>query len=53
MLNKLTLSAVGATILLSVASASMALLRDRDPMTNQMTGLESVPFYFNFEDIFH
>ena len=53
MLNKLTLSAVGAAILVTVALASMALLRDRGPMTNQLIGSEPVPFYFNFEDIFH
>ena len=53
MLNKLTISAVGAAILVTVASASMALLRDRGPTTNQMIGIEPVPFYFNFEDIFH
>jgi hypothetical protein len=52
MLNKLTMSAVGAAILVTVASASMTLLRDRGPMTNQMIGIEPVPFYFNFEDIF-
>ena len=52
MLNKLALSAVGAAFLVTMASASMALLRDRGPMTNQMIGIEPVPFYFNFEDIF-
>ena len=50
MLNKLTLSAVGAAILVTVALASMALLRDRGPMTNQLLGIEPVPSYFNFED---
>ena len=53
MLNKLTISAVGAAILVTVGSASMALLRDRGPMTNQLLGSEPAPFYFNFEDIFH
>jgi hypothetical protein len=53
MLNKLTLSAVGVAILVSLASASTALLRDRGPMTNQLIGSEPVPIYFNFEDIFH
>ena len=53
MLNKFTMSAVGAAILVTVASASMALLRDRGPMTNQPHGSEPAPFYFNFEDIFH
>ena len=53
MLNKFTLSAVGTAILVTVASASMALLRDRGPMTNQPHGSEPAPFYFNFEDIFH
>jgi hypothetical protein len=52
-LNKFTISAIGAAILVTVALASVALLRDPDPMTNQMTGIEPVPFYFNFEDIFH
>ena len=47
MLDKLTVLAVGAAILVAVASASMALLRD-----HQMIGIEPVPFYFNFEDIF-
>jgi hypothetical protein len=48
MLNKFTMSAVGAAILVTVVSASMALLRDR-----QMIGIEpGAPFYFNFEDIF-
>ena len=47
MLNKFTMSAVGAAILVTVASASMALLRD-----GQMIGIEPVPFYFTFEDIF-
>jgi hypothetical protein len=53
MWNKFTLSAVGTAILVTVASASMALLRDRGPMTNQLLGSEPAPFYFNFEDIFH
>jgi hypothetical protein len=53
MLNKLAMSAVGTAILVTMASASMALLRDRGPMKNQMIGIEPVPFYFNFEDIFH
>ena len=53
MLNKLALSAVGAAFLVTMASASMALLRDRGPMTNQLLGSEPAPFYFNFEDIFH
>ena len=52
MLNKFTMSAVGAAILVTVGSASMALLRDRGPMTNQLIGIEPVPFYINFEDIF-
>ena len=51
MWNKFTLSAVGTAILVTVASASMALLRDRGPMTNQLLGSE--PAHFNFEDIFH
>ena len=42
MLNKFTMSAVGAAILVTVASASMALLRDRGPTTNQMIGIEPV-----------
>ena len=45
MLNKFTLSAVGTAILVTVASASMALLRD-----HQMIGIEPEPFYFNFEE---
>ena len=53
MLNKFTLSAVGAAILVTVASASMALLRDRGPLANQLLGSKPAPFYFNFEDIFH
>ena len=53
MLNKLALTAVGAAFLVTMASASMALLRDRGPMTNQLLGIEPVPSYFNFEDIFH
>ena len=52
MLNKLILSAVGAAILVTVASTSITLLRDRGPMTNQPIGIEPVPSYFNFEDIF-
>ena len=38
MLNKFTLSAFGAAILVTVASALMALLRDRGPMTNRVLG---------------
>ena len=53
MLNKLTISAVGAAIFVTVASASMGLLRGCGPMANQLTGKEMVPSYFNFEDIFH
>jgi hypothetical protein len=53
MLNKLTIPAVGAAILVTVASASMGLLRGCGPMTNQLIGVEPVPSYFNFEDIFH
>ena len=45
MLDKLTVFAVGAAILVVVASASMALLRD-----HQMIGIEPEPFYFNFEE---
>ena len=53
MLNKLALSAVGTVILVTVASASVALLRNLGPMTNQLIGIEPLPFpNFNFENIF-
>ena len=45
MLDKLTVFAVGAAILVVVASASMALLRG-----HQMIGIEPELFYFNFEE---
>jgi hypothetical protein len=50
MLNKFTMSAVGAAILVTVASASIALLLGRSPITDQLIGIEPVPSYFNFED---